>query len=79
MFLDSSQYVLLRLVSIFSLFGALVSFCALITEITFFIRKLNRMYLGMFTVSLTCFFFNIILTFTSRIVLLISNGVSHFG
>lgn len=73
-FLDSSQFIVLSVLSASSILSTLVALTSAILELSACVRRRKRIYLAMFAVSVLCVLFSLSSALISRGILLAAAG-----
>ncbi len=76
-FLDTSQFIVLTVLSAASMLATLVSATSAVLELSVFIGGKRGPYLGMFTVSVLCLVFSLSAALISRGILLLAAGTGR--
>lgn len=76
-FLDTSQFIVLGVLSGISMLSTLVSFISMVLEISAFLARRRGPYLGMLSVSFLCFAYSLSAALVSRGILLVAAGTGR--
>lgn len=73
-FLDSTQSLILEVLSVVSLVTLILSIALIVTEIVLFIVKKWKLYLSLISVSFFCLIYSLLLSILSHTIIILSRG-----